>query len=111
MYADEGIFTVGKSKHGVRFCKQESEIFLDNNMYLQPNYPAESADPRIDESKSDNETGSGGHMTDGKENWDNPLTGRSVFDRPYEDNIGRFCGLPTPATNAGPNFIVEDHCS
>ena len=95
----------------MRFCPQDSEIFLDNNVYLQPDFPSESSEPRINVSKSNIGTRDGGHMTNGKENWDNPLTGRAVFDRPYEDNIGRFCGLPTRTTNAGPDFVVEDHCS
>ena len=94
----------------MRFCKQDSEIFLDENVYRQLNYPAESIDPRINVSKSDIGTRSGGHMTNGKENWDIPLSGRPVFDRPYESDIEQFCGLPTTTTNAGPAFVVEAHC-
>lgn len=108
--ADEGIYTTGENAANASYCPEDVEVFLDNNLYRQVNFTAESADPRINQSGSDIDTGAGGHMTNGIANWANPPTGRPVFPRPYEADIIKFCNSPEAASNAGPAFVLEEIC-
>ncbi len=108
--ADGGPYEVGGGSSPPSFCPDDSEVFLDNNLYRQVNFPAVSANPRINVSGSDVDTGAGGHMTNGKTNWNNPSSGRPVFTRAYEADVLPFCTSPTASSTAGPTFVLGQIC-
>ncbi len=93
--AQGGRYTSGEHPSAPAECPKQSEIFLDNNVYRQENFPAESINPRIDDSGSHITTRNLGHMTNGIDNWQNPPSGKSLFHRPY-GNLDHFCNIPEP---------------
>ena len=99
--ADGGGYTNGEHRTKASECPGHSSVFLDNNIYRQSDFVAESTNPRINVANSKIRTGDFGHMTDGFENWHSPASGNPIFDRPY-GNLDIFCDEPEAESLSAP---------
>jgi len=110
--ADEGSYESGAAASAPSFCPEQSEVFLESNIYRQKNFQNPTPLPRINVPGSEITTSANSFMTNGIESWNDPQGGRPVFSRDNLQPTEGFCSstVSIDSINAGPSFSLESVC-